>query len=116
MTTQKYQDATQLLLQQAQSELAAGDVRQAAEKAWGSAAQAIKAYCSIRGWSHQTHVALRRAVSRIANEQDDNEFRLLFKAANLMHVNFYEDMYTAEYVQEGIDEVQHLIDKLDALP
>lgn len=116
MTTQTYQDAAHHLLQQAQSELAAGDTRQASEKAWGAATQIVKFACEQRGWQHRSYRALNRAVDRLQEESGDPELRPLFRAANTMHVNFYEDMYTAEYVQEGIDDVQRLINKLDALP
>ena len=34
MTTQKYRDDSRLLLAQARTELASGDVRQASEKGW----------------------------------------------------------------------------------
>jgi len=116
MTTQTYHEASQHLLVQAEQELAAGDTRQAAEKAWGAAAQMTKAVCAARGWPHQTHNTLRKAVARIAEETGDQELKLLFKSANLLHVSFYEDYYNAEEVAEGMADVQRFVDKLDALP
>ena len=113
--SQTYQDASRALLAQARAELAAGDNRQAAEKAWGAAAQMVKAVCETRGWSHQTHNALRKAVSRIALDTGDRELKLLFKSANLLHVSFYEDYYNAEEVGEGVEEVRRFCDKLSAL-
>ena len=115
-TTQKYQDGCRTLLEQAQIELEAEDYRQSAEKAWGAAAQAVKAVCTQRGWRHGSHRRLRVAAKRIAEETGDEEINLLFKAANLLHVNFYEDAYNHEEVSDGIDEVRRFVDKLDALP
>ena len=43
MTSRTYQVASGQLLRQACEELAGGDVRQASEKAWGAAAQIVKA-------------------------------------------------------------------------
>ena len=43
MTSRTYQVASGQLLRQARKELAGGDVRQASEKAWGAAAQIVKA-------------------------------------------------------------------------
>ncbi len=43
-----YIEAARSLLQQAGEELELGDVRQAAEKPWGAAALAVKAYASWR--------------------------------------------------------------------
>ena len=116
MTTQTYQEASLQLLAQAELELAAGDNRQAAEKAWGAAAQAVKAACAQRGWSHQTHAALRRATRRLADESEDEELRLLFKSAEVLHMTFYEDFYNREEVGEGVEHVRSFIDKLEALP
>lgn len=115
MTTQKYRDASQLLLQQAETELAAGDARQAAEKGWGAAAQKVKAVCEERGWRHVSHRDLRNAAKTLSRETDDHEIRLLFDAVNKLHKNFYEDFYNVEEVGEGLDDVRRFIDKLDAL-
>ena len=115
MTTQKYQDATVQLLQQAEIELAAGDTRQAAEKGWGAAAQKVKAICEERGWRHVSHRDLRNAAKALSREANYREIRLLFDAVNKLHKNFYEDFYNAEEVGEGLDDVRRFVDKLDAL-
>ncbi len=115
MTTQTYQDAAHHLLQQAQSELAAGDTRQASEKAWGAATQIVKFACEQRGWQHRNYRALNRAVDRLQEESGDPELRPLFRAANTMHVNFYEDSEIPGWVAAGLEDVRRFIDKLDAL-
>ena len=112
---ESYHDASLHLLEQADAELMAGDFRQAAEKAWGAAAQITKAVCVKRGWSHQSHAALRRANKRLAEELGDNEIRLLFGAAQNLHTNFYEDFYNEAEVSLGIRDVQQLIEKLGPL-
>ena len=115
MTTQSYEDASLHLLSQADQELIAGDFRQAAEKAWGAAAQMTKAVCVRRGWSHQSHASLRRANKRLSEELDDKEMRLLFNAAQNLHKNFYEDFYNEAEVSLGIRDVEELIQKLRPL-
>ena len=116
MTTQKYQDACQTLLEQANVELAAGDARQAAEKGWGAAAQKVKAVCEARSWRHVSHRDLRTAATELSRETGDREIRVLFKAANNLHKNFYEDFYNVDEVGESLVDVRRFIDKLDALP
>ena len=116
MTMQKYESACQELFAQAEAELAAGDARQAAEKGWGSAAQAIKATCERRGWRHHSHHLLRQAVERLANEAGDEEIALLFETAQNLHKNFYEDFYNTEEIGIRLPRVRRFIDKLDALP
>ncbi len=116
MTTQTYQEASLHLLAQAESELAEGDTRQASEKGWGAAAQAVKAVCEQRDWPHRTHAALYRAVTRLVDETSDDEIRLLFRSANLLHVNFYEDWDNPDVVSRGLGDVRRFINKLEALP
>ena len=55
MTTQTYQQASQLFLAEAKQELAAGDLPQASEKGWGATAQTLKAVAEQRGWEHSQH-------------------------------------------------------------
>ena len=57
-----YRTAAVQLLEQARAELDLGDTRQASEKGWGAAAQAVKAVAQGRGWEHNTHGDLFRAV------------------------------------------------------
>ncbi len=115
MTTEKYQNASIHLLEQARHELAAEDVQQASEKDWGAAAQALMALCERRKWPHKTHAALYRAIDRLVDETGDDEFFPLFRNANLLHVNFYEDMENSRTVDSALSQVRRFIDKLDAL-
>ena len=115
MTAQKYRTASAALLQQAETELAAGDARQAAEKGWGAAAQQVKAICEERGWRHHSHHLLRQAVNRISEETGDDRAELLFERAQNLHKNFYEDFYNVDEVGRSLTHVRELIDKLDAL-
>ena len=115
MTTQTYRQASWLLLEQAERELAAGDTRQASEKGWGAAAQMVKAITEQRGWPHQRHGALFRAVSNIAEETGDEEIRNLFQVANSLHTNFYENWDTPENVRSALAAVQRFVEKLAPL-
>ena len=113
MTTQTYQDAAIHLLAQAEVELAAGDTRQASEKGWGAAAQAVKAVCERRDWPHASHALLHQAISQIVEESGDESVLHLFSVANLLHINFYEHWLDARTVSRSLVAVQRLIDKLE---
>ena len=115
MTTQTYQDAAIHLLQQAETELAAGDTRQASEKGWGAATLSIKALCERRGCTHGRHRDLFVSVDLLVDETGDRELDTLFASANLLHVNFYENHQGLEKVAERLNNVQRFIDKLNAL-
>ena len=100
------------MLEQARTELAAGDVRQASEKGWGAAAQAVKAVADARGWQHRNHAALFRVASRLATETEDDDLNRWFLTASGLHVNFYENWLGADAVSVGLDDIDQLIQRL----
>ena len=104
-TVTQYRSAAAQLLEQARQELARGDVRQASEKGWGAAAQAVKAVAETRGWEHKTHGSLFQAVRRLSVEPEGDGLDGLFGAANTLHINFYENWMKAETVGEHLDFV-----------
>ena len=72
--------------------LAAGDLCQAGEKAWGTVAQLTKAVAVHRGWQHGSHDSLRAIIRQIADESSagGESIRLGLVAAEALHGNFYE--------------------------
>ena len=115
MTTQKYETACRTLFAQAERELEQGDTRQAGEKGWGAAAQAVKALCERRGWRHRNYRALETAIRRLQDETGDLELCPLFRSAKFLHINFYEEDQSAEAIAGGLEDVRRFIDKLEAL-
>ncbi|MCY4415462.1 MAG: PaREP1 family protein [Chloroflexi bacterium] len=113
MVTQTYKEASRSLLAQAESELAAGDVRQASEKGWGAAAQMVKSVAERRGWAHRSHASLYNAIAQLVSETGDDEIRRLFAVAGDLHVNFYENWNNADNVAAGLADVQRLLDRLE---
>ena len=97
------------------NELAAGDVRQASEKGWGAAAQMVKAIAELRGWTHSSHGALYAVIDRLVRETGNQDIRRLFNAASTLHVNFYENWMSAEYVQSGLEDVRRLLEMLQSM-
>ena len=102
-------------MRQADEEFAKGDRLQASEKAWGAAAHAIKAVAQQRGWRHDGPRNLFEAIDSIFHETGDADLRGLFGTANALHMNFYEDWQSDEYVQDGIERVKILLGKLEPL-
>ena len=95
--------------------LADGDLLQASEKGWGAAAQTVKAVAEHRGWSHDGHRQLYTAIDRLADETGDRRLRMLFRSANSLRQNFYEDWMTRDAVEDGLRDVEELVDKLQVL-
>ncbi len=102
-------------LRQAQEEFAQGDRLQASEKAWGAAAHAVKAVAQQRGWQHDGHRYLFQAIDNIYRETGDSEILVLFRSANSLHMNLYENWQTDNSVQDGIERVEALLGKLEPL-
>ena len=113
MTTQStYRSSAEALLAQARTELAAGDVRQASEKGWGAATQAVKAVADVRGWQHRNHAALFRAAGQLAAESEDDDIHRWFLTASSLHINFYENWLEADAVAVGLDDIDRLVRRL----
>ena len=100
---------------QAYQELAKGDLQQASEKAWGAAAQMVKAIAQERGWRHQSHQALRGTVNKLIKETGDSELGSLFGSAGDLHTNFYENWNEVELTEVLLKDVERFVDKAEAL-
>ena len=99
---------------QAPLELAQGDVCQAGEKGWGAAAQLTKAVASLRGWQHYDHVAIREAITALAETTPAQAHAIYrgLRAAEALHGNFYEVYMTPELARFDLSEVQPLLEIL----
>lgn len=107
--------ASQQLLAKARQALSEGDLIQTSEKAWGAAAQAVKAVAERRGWPHQSHRDLFHALGRLATETGDPELNRLFHTANSLHTNFYENWMPEEQVRGGLEDVDLFVRRLGAI-
>ena len=76
-------------MDQAEAEFAVGDTRQAAEKLYGAAVQAIIAASRQRGWDFQSHRANKNAARQLAEEYDDPFLSAGFTAAEKFHIHFH---------------------------
>ncbi len=109
VSARKYLESAYQLLNQAKEELRRGNLRQASEKLWGSCALAIKAHALVkRGIRLRSHKELWIYKNEVAAELGD-WVRIVFKLANLMHINFYEDIATKEDIEDVIPAVEKLI-------
>ena len=115
MTTRAdfHADTVEAFLAKARAYLAEGDLLQASEKAWGAAAQTVKAAGEQRGWRYQSHGDLFQIVERLADEQNDEELLSLFHVANSLHQNFYEGWQTDRLVEAGLQGIEEFVRRLD---
>ena len=95
--------------------LAGDDLPQASEKAWGAAAEMVKAIAEQRGRYHRSHLVLYEIIDDLAEETGDSNLTRIFHVASDLHINYYERWLPPRTVQQGITDVQTLIDRLETL-
>ncbi len=105
----EYIEAAMELLEEAREELGKGNVRQAAEKLWGAAALAVKAYAYWRDSKRlSSHGELweykRRLIGELGEWVGDAWAR-----ATEMHVCFYEGWCAGEDVEAALKHVEKLV-------
>ena len=110
-----YREASHRLLGQAHAELDAGDLRQASEKAWGAAAQIVKAAAQLRGWEHDSHRGLFLTINQLTDEVGDPEIHDLFAYPNYLHTNFYENTFGPDEVTRYVVRTEEFVAKVEAI-
>ena len=104
-----------MLLGQAYEEFAKGDLAQASEKAWGAAAQMLKAIAQERGWSHHSNRDIYYNIELLERETGGPDIVDLFGACNYLHLNFYEDTYSVRFIERQIKQVERFVDRVEGL-
>jgi PaREP1/PaREP8 domain containing family protein len=97
-------------LREAEELLARGDYVQASEKAWGAAAQIVKAVAAKRGKELKSHGDFWRFVLEVVD--GDDELRRLWHVANTLHQNFYEGWIPPEGVKLAVEDVRRFVKKM----
>jgi len=106
---EKYLKGAQQLIEQAEEEIKKENLRQASEKVWGACALAVKAHALARkGARLESYRDLWVYKNEIAKEIGD-WIRIVFKLADSMHKNFYENLATREDVEDVLKEVKKLV-------
>ena len=113
MSTDSYRESAHGLLQKARDELAAGDTRQASEKGWGATAQMLKAIAQKNEIPHHSHAALARIASDVHRATGEESIATWFAIAQNLHVNFYEDNLSAEFVQIYLNQIALMVSRLE---
>jgi hypothetical protein len=102
--------------QQALKQFEGREIEKAAELAWGSVAERIKALSLVRGGTNLPgHDQIRNYIKLISNQLHDEELYQLFLIAQRLHVEFYESHLDADDVRRDLTSVQKLLSKIDSL-
>ena len=114
-STNEYLIGSREYMGKAYQYLAESDFPQASEKAWGAAAEMVKAIAEERGLYHKSHRVLYEIVGDLADETGDPDIGRIFQVASDLHINYYERWLPITIVQRGVADVQILLDKLEPL-
>ena len=114
-STNEYLIASREYMGKAYQYLAEEDFPQASEKAWGAAAEMVKAIAEERGRYHSSHRVLYQIVDDLADETGDSDLSLMFHVASDLHINYYERWLPVRTVQRGVADIQVFLDKLEPL-
>ena len=69
----------------------------------------LKAIAEQRGWEHG------QLASRLRAETGDRDIYRCYQVADALHGNFYEDETAPEDIDDSLDDVARLLDKLEPL-
>ena len=114
-TAEEYRTASTTLYDQAMNELDVGDLRQASEKLWGAAAQALKSLAERRGWRHGSHGEFYKIIRRLRDERDVTGLTQQFAFASELHTNFYENWLDESEIRERANQVQEFVETLASI-
>jgi uncharacterized protein (UPF0332 family) len=102
-------------LRDAEELLAKKDYVQASEKAWGAAAQIVKALAAREGKELRNHESLWEYMDELAEKLGETELRHLWGRANNLHQNIYENWMPAREVELAVKDVKTFVEKLKAI-
>ena len=97
------------MLDNARTEIAAGDTVQGGEKLWGAASHAIKSYCASVGTPHSRYAQRRQAIRDLADRLGNPSLREHFGIALSCHANFYNDWLEQEDLAEYVVYIEELV-------
>jgi len=99
-------------MREAEDFLTKKDYVQASEKAWGAASQIVKAAAAKEGKELRSHATLWEYVDTLAEKLEDPELRHLWRTANTLHQNFYENWMPPREVELSVKDTKNLLEKL----
>ena len=109
-SVERHAEISEIFLKHADDLFRAGDSLQASEKAWGAVAHCLKSIAARRNWPSGSHQALKVIVERLAEgAYDPGRILSLYRSAESLHTNFYEDRLEKDVVERYIGNVKELI-------
>ncbi len=107
--TEKHTRLARETLDDAEREIEAGDLPQAAEKLWGATSHALKAYCASHNLPHGKYQQRRHALMELVAQSGNPFLRAAFNVAQSCHANFYNDWMEREDLDNCLPDIRELV-------
>jgi xylose isomerase len=75
----------------------------------------VKALAAKEGEELRSHASLWQYVNDLAKKLQDSELRYLWRTANCLHQNFYENWMPSDEVALALEDVKKFIERLKKL-
>ena len=97
--------------------LAEGELHQASEKGWGTAAWMTKAVALAYGWEYEKHEQFNVVLDNVRRMLGNNRILELRGMANDLHRNFYTRRRFLDpgSIEVGLDRMDELVEVLEPL-
>ena len=103
------------LLDEAETEFAAGKTLKGSEILWGAAAHALIAVALRQGRPFNSHGALRNVANQLPQTPDQPPWRGEYTVAEELHVNFYHGQLSDPDVSDYRPRVRRFVNRLLAV-
>ena len=113
MTAKEHADQALVCLKHSEEEFSTGNRRQASEKLWGAATQAVLATMDWK--APRTHREMKRSVRALAERHDDPVLRSGFAIAESFHSNFYHGWMDDFQMNDDAPLVHEFVHRLLAI-
>ena len=112
-----YRQQSREFLSRGREYLVNGDLHQAAEKGWGSAAWMAKAVAETQGWKYNRHDQFFTVMYQAQDMSGDARLENLRRVANELHGFYYtrKIFLRPDVIDRGLKDVELLLDILQPL-
>ena len=113
--TKDHRLASLIFMDETETELDAGDMKRASEKAWGAATRALNAITERRDWRHNSSYPYHQIIQSLIDETGKKELRRDFQVAESLWLNLYSGWMPETIVRDSIADIRRLVADLHLL-
>ena len=113
--TKDHRLASLIFMDEAETELEAGDMKRAPAKAWRATTRALMAITERRDWQRSGSYPYHQIIQGLIDETGKKELRRDFQVAESLWLNSYSSWMPETIVRDSFDDVKRLVADLHVL-